>query len=379
MRRLIWCVLPLLAVLMSCEPFEPWFDYAADDARLQMIGRVDKSTEDGPTYAYSGTIIRFRCDCTGVDVAFADLGKGGDEHTNFVNVLVDGQHAATVELTPESRILRGARGLPPGEHIVEIVKRTEPYAGNIQFLGISLQGVLLDPPPRPELRLEVIGDSITCGYGNEVRIFAPTFEEPNTGYHSKNEDISKAYGTLLGRQFNAEVITSCISGTGVSRNLNGKEKGAFPDLYRLIYPDNPEGPMWDVQEFIPDVIVINLGNNDFNVLDETGVPHWPDPERFKAAYGRFVRTLREYFPRAKIVCSIGPLMNDNYPKDRKHWTKIQEWVRQMVTSLGDPQVYYFAYEPILADPYGEDWHPTAEGHQQMATEMGKFLREKLGL
>jgi lysophospholipase L1-like esterase len=384
MRRFIWCVLPALAVLSSCEPFEPWFEYAADDGRLQIIGRVDNETEDGPTYAHSGVTIRFRCDCSGVDVAFADLGTGGDEHTNFVNVLVDGKNAGVVQLTPEARLLRGARNLPPGEHLIEIVKRTEPYAGDIQFLGISLQGVLLDAPPRPALRMEFIGDSITCGYGNEASILAPTYQEPNTGYHSKNEDISKAYGSVLGREFNAEVITNCISGTGISRNLNGETSDTgktFRFLYRRIYPNNPEGPQWPIPsaDEAPHVIVINLGNNDFNVLDETGIPHWPDPTAFKAAYRDFVKDLRGYFPNAQIVCSVGPLMNDNYPAERKHWTRIKKNVSEMVAELGDPHVRYFEYEPIVSDPYGEDWHPTAAGHQQMAKEMGKFFREELGL
>ena len=383
MRRFIWCLLPALAVLSSCEPFEPWFEYAADDGRLQIIGRADMESEDGPTYAYPGVTIRFRCNCTGVDVAFKDLAKGGDEFTNHVNVIVDGEPAARVQLIQKGTILRGARNLPRGEHIVEIVKRTEAYAGDIQFLGISLQGILLDPPERPELRMEFIGDSITCGYGNESRIFAPTYEEPNTGYFSKNEDISKAYGSLLGREFNAEVVTTCISGTGVYRNLNGSTgKDAFPGLYRRIFPNNPDAPLWDTSRYVPHVIVINLGNNDFNVLDDTGVPSGPPAEPFKEAYAQFVKDLVSYYPQAQIVCSVGPLMNDNYPAERKHWSKIQRYVEDMVTGLkaqGYGQVHYFAYTPIVSDPYGDDWHPTADGHKQMAREMGTFLREKLGL
>ncbi|WNG19206.1 GDSL-type esterase/lipase family protein [Cystobacter fuscus] len=371
-----WLWLPLVLGMAGCEPFDPWYDFPANDNRLQFIGRMDFTTPDGPTYAHPGTTIRFRCDCTGVDVSFEDKGKGGDEHTNFVNILVDGEQAARVELRPEAGMLRGARALPPGEHVIEIVKRTESYAGNIRFLGVSVQGSLLEPPPRPERRMEFIGDSITCGYGNEVRIFAPTYTEPNTGYHSKNEDISKAYGSLLGRKYNAEVITTCISGMGVYRNLNGATGDkAFPNLYRRIYPGQDK-PLWDTKLFVPEVIVINLGNNDFNVRDETKTPSAPPAKPFQQAYKAFVQQLRGYYPDAKIVCSIGPLMNDNYPVGRKHWTLIQKFVSEMVDSLreeGDSKVYYFAYTPVMTDPYGEDWHPTAEVHAAMAKELGAFL------
>ncbi len=383
--RIAW-LLPVLA-LASCEPFDPWFDYAADDPNLQFIGRMDHTTEEGPTYAHPGGTVRFRCHCTGVDVAFEDYGEGGDEHTNFVSILVDGVEEAKVELKPKGGALmyKGARNLSKGEHIIEVVKATESYAGNIRFVGLSLQGIILDPPPRQERKIEFIGDSITCGYGNEVRIFAPTSTEPNTGYHTKNENITKAYGALIGRKFNAETFQTCISGTGVYRNLNGKteeeNEATFPVLYDRVYPNDPDKPLWDPKSWVPDIIVINLGNNDFNVINkETNLPTPPDGEGFKAAYKRFVRKLRGYYPDAIIVCSIGPLMNDNFPKGGKHWTLIQGYVSAVVETLqaeGDSKVHYYAYKPITTDPYGEDWHPTAEAHQVMADAMTAYL-QKIG-
>lgn len=379
--RFAW-LLPVLA-LAGCEPFDPWFDYAADDPNLLRIGRMDESDPAGPIYAHSGGTIRFRCDCTGVDVLFQDKGEGGDEHTNWVNILVDGKEEAKVQLLPGKKArIRGAHNLKPGEHTVEIVKRTEPYAGRIQFLGMSIQGMLLAPPDPPGKKMEVIGDSITCGYGNEVRIFAPNNTEPNTGYHTKNEDISKAYGSLLARRFNAELVTTCISGTGVYRNLNDTDPTrepdptkTFPGLYDLIFPDDAKS-QWNHKLYVPDLIVINLGNNDFNVITEGDtLPSAPDEQGFKAAYAAFVRKLRGYYPEARIICSVGPMMNNNYPAGREHWTKMKTWVKAMVTELELSNVYYFEYTPIVGDPYGEDWHPTAESHQKMADEIAPFIAE----
>ncbi|MFY0562545.1 GDSL-type esterase/lipase family protein [Archangium lansingense] len=375
-HHLSW-LLPVL-FMAGCEPFDPWFDYAPDEKQLQHIGRMDWSTELGPTYAHSGVTIRFRCNCTGVDVAFEEDPDGiGVEHNNWVNIIVDGKTQAKVEILPGRNILRGARNLPRGEHTIEIVKRTEPFAGRVKFLGLSLQGVLLDPPPWPEKKMEFIGDSITCGYGNEVDIYAPTYTEPNTGYHSKNEDISQAYGSILGRRFNAEVVTTCISGTGVYRNLDGSTEGkAFPYLYTRIYPDD-EKLLWNTSYFIPDVIVINLGNNDFNFMVE-GTPTAPPAEEFKAAYRKFLLDLVGYYPSTKIIASVGPMMNDNYPEGAQHWTKMQRYTRETVEGLqaeGKSNVHYFAYTPIVSDPYGEDWHPTNEAHAKMADELAVRLEE----
>lgn len=373
--RLPW-LLPVLA-MAGCAPFESWFDYNSNDSKMQHIGRIDWSTADGPTYAQAGVTHRFRCNCTGVDVAFKDGGS------NWVNIIVDGETKAKVELKQSAELLTGVRGLKKGEHTIEIVKRTGPHAGSIQFLGVSLQGILVDPPAwRPKM-IEVIGDSITCGYGNEARIPpGPEYNGPNTGYHAKNEDISQAYGTLLGRRFDAEVVTTCVMGAGVYRNSDGSPDGkAFPDIYERVYPDREE-PSFPTSSFAPNLIVINLGTSDFNVTDESGAPVDLPKEAFQTAYANFVRKLRElYGSETKIICTIGPTLNDTYPPGRNHWSTAKQYILEMVQSLGDPKVFFFAYDTtsIPSDTYGEDWHPTAEGHAAMANQLSEFIEQQGGI
>jgi hypothetical protein len=376
LSRFCW-LLPVL-FMAGCEPFAPWFDYAPDDKLLQHIGRMDWSTADGPSYAHSGVTIRFRCNCTAVDVAFADLSFGGDTGTNWVNVIVDGTTRTKLQLNQGRHVLPAVRGLPKGEHTIELVKRTGPHAGAIQFLGLSLQGILVEPPPWPGKKFEFIGDAMTCGYGNEVRILAPTYNEPNTGYHSKNEDSSQAYGAILGRKYDAMVVNNCVDRIGIYRNSDDKDGStlgdAFPSRYRRVYPDREE-PLWEPSWFTPDLIVINLGKVDFAVAGSA-----PDEAAFKAAYAAFVTKLREmYGPATKIVCTVGPMMSDFYPEGAGHWTLIKGYVSSMVDELklDDPHVYYFDHSP-LAEPYGEDWHPTAEAHAQMAESLATFL-DRIGI
>ncbi len=374
--------LVLLASLAvsSCAPFEAWFDYSALDTKLQFIGRMKPVDDEGPRYAYPGGTVRFRCDCTGVDVAFQDEGTGGDKQTNYVNILVDGEHAATVQLDNKARQLSGVRGLKRGEHTIELVKRTGPYAGAIRFLGVSLQGTLLDPLPLPERRIEVIGDTVACGYGNEAKILAPTNKEPNTGYHSKNEDNSKAYGSLLGRQFGAQVVTTCMSNRGLQRNPDATTEDTLPVRYNRIFPDDAKSDsVWNPGLYRPDLIVLNVGTPDFTVADDQKLPTAPDADLFRAAYMSFLTRLRGFYPSARIVCTVGPTMNDFYPKDRKHWTLIRQYVKGAVEAFNDPHIYYMAHAAISSDPYGEDWHPTAEVHARMADELAEFVRGRTDL
>ncbi|MFY0582606.1 SGNH/GDSL hydrolase family protein [Cystobacter fuscus] len=230
-------------------------------------------------------------------------------------------------------------------------------------------------PSFPERRIEVIGETVSCGSGNELSIAAPTY----TGYGSKNEDNSKAYGALLGRRFDAQVVTTCMSDRGVYRNLDGSTKDTLPKRYKRIFPDDDsEETVWDTRAYIPDVIILNLGVSDFSVRDASNTPSAPDPELFKAAYANFIRELRGYYPLAKIICAVGPTMSNYYPKDRNHWTLIQQYVEDMVQTLEDSNVFFIAHSPS-SGPYGEDWHPTAKEHQRLAEELGTFIQTQTGL
>ncbi len=353
-----------------------WTEVAPDDARLRFIGRVDREAREGPTSAYPGSTVRLRCQCSGVDVRFEDLGEGGEAHTNFVDVRVDGQSRGVLALQPGAPWLPGVRGLPRGEHTIELVKRTEAYAGALRFLGLRLEGKLLEPPAPPARRMEFIGDSITCGYGNAVSIAAPTYTEPNTGYHARHQDILAAFGPLTARRLGAEWVTTCVSGQGVYRGNTGARDGVLPLVYRRTLPHQAE-PRWEPSRYVPDVIVINLGTNDFAVTDGAGLPTAPPSESFKQAYAEFVHELRAAYPEAVIVCAVGPMTSDTYPSGRALWTRLRRDVSDMVARVraeGDTRVHGFVFTPIAGDPYGEDWHPTAAFHAGMADELVPFLR-----
>jgi lysophospholipase L1-like esterase len=353
-----------------------WEEHPADEPRLQYTGRVDWSSSAGPTAAFPGVTVRLRCACTDVDVAFEDLGTGGAEHTNFLDLRVDGVSRGTLQARPGEPWVPGVRDLPPGEHTVELVKRTEAYAGAVRFRGVRVRGALLEPPARPARRIEFVGDSITCGYGDEASIAAPTYTEPNTGYHARNQDVGKAHGPLTAQRLGAEWVTTCVSGRGVYRNNDGSRAGVLPLVYRRTLPDSPT-PTWDPRSYVPDVLVVNLGTNDFSVNDASGLPSAPPSEPFQQAYAAFVRELRATYPSARIVCAVGPMLNDSYPPGRQAWTRLRRDVSALVSTLraeGDTRVHAFAFTPMAGDPYGEDWHPTAAFHARMADELVPFLQ-----
>lgn len=339
---------------------------------LRYVGRFDCSDPAGPTFAYPAVALHARFTGDALDLRLADHGRGGTS-TNYFDVSLDGQPTFRLEVTPSREVYELARGLPPGEHTVAIVKRTESApggksnSGKGEVLGLRLRdGATLLPVISPPRRLEVIGDSITCGYGNELS----TTDPGSAHYTSRNSNANLSFGALAARALDAEYVAVAYSGRGISRNYAGGAGPTLPQLYLRTLPDEQTGAPWDVTRLVPDVVVINLGTNDFST---PGV----DRAAFRARYTEFLAALRGYYPRAPFVATVGPMLTDAYPPGAQALTNAQADVKEVVQArhaAGDSRVYFFAFTPQTS-PFGEDWHPTVATHQRMAAELVPFLRD----
>ena len=136
-------------------------EISANDAKLHYIGRFDTRDEKGPRCAWPACTVALKFKGTAANVKLAEA--GGDS----LQVIVDGK--PTQVLKAGSGVVQIASGLADGEHTIELMKRTEAFVGTTQILGFQLSagGQLVEQTDLPKHRIEVIGDSISCGYGNE--------------------------------------------------------------------------------------------------------------------------------------------------------------------------------------------------------------------
>lgn len=142
-------------------------------------GRVDCAGASGPVLGFVGGSVHVRFRGTGLGVRLKDYGAGTPETTNYYDVTVDGGEPTLLEVSPAQERYSLASGLSDGEHQLELFKRVEAApggstgAGKAEVLGFVLHGSELLPALRPERRLDFVGDSITCGYGNELETTDP--------------------------------------------------------------------------------------------------------------------------------------------------------------------------------------------------------------
>lgn len=321
-----------------------------DDPSIEYVGRFDFSNRQQPAFMYSGCMIRVGFTGTSITVKLQD-----DSLRNWYTVKLDdsvfifksGKTDGIYELT---------KNLRDGKHIIEISRRTEWHGGTTRFngfmIGMESKAFKL---PKTRRTIEFIGNSLTCGYGNEGKSREEHFSyETENNYHT--------YGTLVARAVKANYVAVCRSGIGMYQSYGGEKEFVQPKLYDEIVVGSKAG--WDYKNNQPDVVVIELGANDLaKPLDSAA---------FVNAYVQFVKKIRGQYAKARIICAAGP--DGTEEKD----SKFQAYVKAVTNhvSQGDNRVYYFYFGRI--DSNGSDWHPNLKEHEQMAEVLLPFVKKVAG-
>lgn len=326
-----------------------------DDPAVHFIGRFDDAGEDGMLFEWSGSGMVAAFEGTTVSVTLNDSGE------NQFTVLLDGELLSTLVAQAGTHSYELAFDLPSGEHQVALYRRTEALFGTSAFLGFDFgSGHLLPPPAAAERRIEIVGDSISCGYGNEGDSAACSFS-PDTENHYAT------YGAMAARTLAAEVVTIAWSGKGVVHNYDTDKVDPLPALYDRILPSRASGSIWTFP-IEPHAVVINLGTNDFSTDDD------PSPELFQARYVDFLAHLRDKYPNTFILCTVGPLLSGPDLEAARSGIAAAVATRR---AAGETNLEVWEMNIGNENP-GCDYHPSVSTHQLMADALVEQLRLNLG-
>ena len=344
---------------------------ASNDA-IQYVGRVDQSDPKHVHFSYPGVSIKAKFEGTVIEAIFEDGGTGDAAHTNYFNVIIDQNPPYKLKLNPSQSNYSLATKLSSGTHTVELIKITESAVGACTFRGFKIEkGLHLLPLEKTNtLKMEFIGASLNCGYGIEKSYPVPP---ASSGFHSEHENNYLSHGAITARNLNADYVCTAYSGRGLVMNNTGATHGTIPELYDFVIPDL--NVPWKHEKYIPDIIVINLGTNDFAA--EANNLGTIDAINFKTTYSNFIKKLHDYYPNANIICAVGCMMSDNYPVGKQHWTRIQSYVAEVVNEVknnSNTKIHYLKFNTQKA-PYGDDWHPTAKTQAEMAEVLTAFIKE----
>ncbi len=328
-----------------------------DDPNIRYTGRFDFSDPQRPSFDWPATTIEATFTGPSLTLLLTDNG-------NLYNVYIDDQFSI-LQTDSGQQSYPLAQNLSAGNHTVRLVKRTEPFEGSIStFLGFELEAGhgLTSLPPAPQRHIEIIGDSITAGYGNEG-------SSPTCNFSLSTQNAENTYGAMVARQLNASYTIIADSGLGVVRNYNANDRFSqgtmFTQFKRTLGARPSEDYAFDQQ---PDAVIINLGTNDFSTTPQ------PHSEVFLQGYTELIGFIRAHYPDTHIFAVGGPIMLD--PAE----ATIQSAVEQMRRVLEDNRVHYVGIENNLvltAVDYGCDWHPNVSGQQKIADQLTPTIAQTL--
>lgn len=363
--------------------------YEADDERLQFSGRIDWSDPKAPTFALGGTRLTARFSGTGLAVNLEDEFRYSADSRNWMDVFVDGVFTMKFAATEDVTRYDLAKDLPVGEHTVVLAKRTEPNIGKVTVTGVEVAGTLIDPAPALPHKMIAIGDSITAGSGAEAKNNSEECTEDawnetgGSGWGQPYHNANVSYAAVAAAELGAEVHIVGVSGIGLVRNYSSMyDARPMPEVYDLLYPELEDSPAYDLAQFIPDVVVVALGTNDFSPGDNP--PEDPrehmEIDAFTTAYIAFVDHLRDVYSDAFIVLGSSPMLGNGWPNAEDTFRQDQlDAIAATVahyTDAGDDKVVSFEAEHQAGRGCGT--HPNVEQQAETGTALAARIREVTG-
>ncbi|KAL8358587.1 hypothetical protein RB601_009799 [Gaeumannomyces tritici] len=323
----------------------------------RFLGRVDPSTRE-LTWPATGIAVAFE----GTSASIPITSKTGDP---AVEMVVDGGAPIVMHRVTGSSI-DTPPGLPRGRHTVEIRKRSEAYFGSL-FLGEPTTDGTLLPVRAPKRRIELIGDSITAGYGLEG-----VFPCANAAHL---EAATRTYGALTARNLSADYSIVAWSGKGVTRNYVTPEPDPSPLMPELWAQYGALSPRpYDFATPV-DAVVINLGTNDFSF--RTGVRPQLDMAVFTAALTRFARAVHARYPSAAMFITSSPLLGNDTPEQQR--TKHVAAVKATIASLDFTAHFVdFPTQDASNNNIGCDYHPSARTNEEMSVILTAAIQKVMG-
>lgn len=331
------------------------------------VGRVDATNPNAVRFAWQGAGLVATVNGTSIAVKLRTEGTS----TVYFQPVIDGKMATRFKVdTGADQTVTLASGLAAADHVVELYRDTEGMYGLSTFLGFT-SGTVKGAPAANGRLIEVVGDSISAGYGNLGSEPHPNWvASPACHWTADNSTWYQTYAAVAGHALNAEVSTIARSGWGMYRDNSGSTTGVLSSVYaNALGTDNTA--LWG---FVPkaSVVVINLGTNDW----ATGDPGTP----YETAYKSFIAKIRSTYPDAWIFLTIGSMLGE--PALSQVKTHLANVVAALAVT-GDQKLATFdlGTQNMGADgsvPTGCDWHPNLADHLRMAGILQLQLSAKLG-
>ncbi|MDB5241495.1 MAG: family lipase, partial [Spirosoma sp.] len=290
----------------------------------------------------------------------------GDGH-NYLQYELDGVYQKRIKIAGHSAkpiVITAPTG---GKHTVWVYKATEAHTGPIVIQKIT--GNQLKPLQKITAPLiEFIGNSITCGAAAD-----PSEVPCGSGQYHDQHNAYMAYGPRVARALGTDFVLSSVSGIGVYRNWNSNGP-TMPDVYERPDFQVNNSQRWNFNTFLPQIVSIALGTNDFSEGDGKRERLPFDSASYVNTYLKFIKVVKSKYPKAQVALLSSPMLNGKNRSTLQNCLAAVKAGADAANPSDKPVALYF-FRSMRAR--GCSGHPSVEDHAMLAQELVPFFSKLL--
>lgn len=282
--------------------------YSAEEDNVKILGR--SHYENGVRYfSHSGSGIEFLCrgEYAVINILDDSQGRYYSNHKARFAIYKNGEVVVDEIITESEKSYHIVLDGYDKDSVITVLKLSEAQYSAMGIGEIMVYGKAdIVPTQEKPLKIEFIGDSITCGYGVDE-------ENPRGYFSTATENFTGTYAYLTAEKLNADYSAVCFSGFGVYSGYTSNGVRNASDIVPLHYDKScflygGRETLWDFSGFQSDFIVINLGTNDASYCGGS----LSGRQEFTRRYAEFIKQVRALNPYAYIICVLGDMNNTMY-------------------------------------------------------------------
>lgn len=335
-----------------------------ENKNLQYSGRIDFDDQSAPVLIYAASWVKMIFTGTSVSVTLAN------HHaywTNEMGYLLDGEQGRIRLRDDDAKeTYTLAENLADTRHELLFFKRMDA-CHTVTFYGFTVDdgARLFMPEPKPNRRIEVFGDSVSCGEVSEALDYVGKEDPVHDGQYSNSW---YSYAWMTARRLNAELHDTSQGGIALLDHTGWfaapEYKGVESCYDKMEYnPDLGQAKQWDFSRYTPHVVIVAIGQNDNHPEDYMAEDYdGAQGKNWREHYRRFIERLMELYPKAQIILTTTILQHD------ANWDKAVDEVR---ARIGSERVHHFLYHRNGVGTPGHIRIPEAE---EMAKELTAYIR-----
>ena len=338
-------------------------EYLTDDIKIRWLGRNAYQTATSANYFYftaSGFEVKFYGTELQAELTSGSNPSGKEPHlVVFIDGETNPENGTLIVMDQVKKTYTLATDLTEGIHTIRVLKRSESIDSLTGLSKVITDGYFMDSDPLKARKIEVIAASSSAGFGNLAA-------NSNVAKTTQNSDGLRAYAYLAARMVDAEINIFSASGWPMLKgpwtaNNNIPSAYDYVNVYSAVE--------WNHQSYVPDLIIINLGTNDWSYITTLTVAARPQAILdFENAYVDFIGDIHELHPNAIIVVAYG-LMNET-----NVYTPTLNAVSKARTAYPDLNLFSIQLASVNAtEGIGSSNHPGLLTHIRAASELAEAL------